>query len=79
MAGEPKINGRIHMRKISMFSAALVLLNVEAWAVTTSQRVPASTPAGIDQMQMMANAKGLASTQYVDYTFVFETVTAGQP
>ena len=59
------------MRKISMFAAALVLIGIGTWAVTTNQRVAASTPAGIDPLQMMANAKGLAPTQYVDYTFVF--------
>jgi hypothetical protein len=59
------------MRKISMFAAALVLIGIGAWAVTTNERVAASTPAGIDPLQMMANARGLASTQYVDYTFIF--------
>jgi hypothetical protein len=59
------------MRKISMFATALVLIGIGAWTVTTNQRVAASTPAGIDPLQMMANAKGLAATQYVDYTFIF--------
>jgi hypothetical protein len=59
------------MRKISMFAAALVLIGIGAWTVTTNQRVAASTPAGIDPLQMMANAKGLAATEYVDYTFIF--------
>jgi hypothetical protein len=59
------------MRKISMFAAALVLIGIGVWAVTTHQRVAASTPVGIDALQMMANAKGLAATEYVDYTFVF--------
>ena len=59
------------MRKISMFAAALILIGIGAWAVTTNQRVAASTPDGIDPLQMMANAKGLTPTQYVDYTFVF--------
>ena len=73
VTGQPvsPINGRIQMRKISMFAAALVLIGIGAWAVTTSERVPASTPAGIDSLQMMVNAKDLPSTQYVDYTFVF--------
>ena len=48
------------MRKISMFAAALVLIGIGTWAITTNQRVAASTPAGIDPLQMMANAKGLA-------------------
>jgi hypothetical protein len=59
------------MRKISMFAAALVLIGIGAWAVTTNERVAASTPAGIDPLQMMVNAKDLPSTRYVDYTFVF--------
>jgi hypothetical protein len=59
------------MRKISMFAAAVVLIGIGAWTVTTNQRVGASTPVGIDPLQMMANAKGLAATQYVDYTFIF--------
>jgi hypothetical protein len=65
------INRRIQMRKISMFAAALVLIGIGVWAVATDQRVAASTPVGIDALQMMVNAKGLAATEYVDYTFVF--------
>ena len=59
------------MRKISMFATALVLIGIGAWAITTNERVAASTPAGIYPLQMMVNAKDLPSTQYVDYTFVF--------
>ena len=59
------------MRKIRMVAAALVLIGIGAWALTTNQRVAASTPAGIDALQMMANAKDLPAAQYVDYTFVF--------
>ena len=59
------------MRKISMFAAALILIGIGAWALTTNQRVAASTPVGIDTLQMMANAKGLAASHYVDYTFIF--------
>jgi hypothetical protein len=59
------------MCKISMFAAALVLIGIGAWALTTDQRVAASTPVGIDALQMMANAKGLAASDYVDYTFIF--------
>jgi hypothetical protein len=61
----------IQMRKIKVFAAALILIGLGAWIVTTTSRVAASTPAGIDPLQMMATAKGLASTEYVDYTFVF--------
>ena len=59
------------MRKISMFAAALLLIGIGAWAVTTNQRVAASTPAGIDPLQMMGNAKDLPVTQYVDYSLIF--------
>jgi hypothetical protein len=50
------------MRKISMFAAALILIGIGAWALTTNQHVAASTPAGIDALQMMANAKDLPAT-----------------
>ena len=47
------------MRKISMFAAALALIGIGIWAVTTNRHVAAaSTPAGIDPLQMIANAKG---------------------
>jgi hypothetical protein len=59
------------MRKISMFAAALVLIAVGAWVVAATPRVVASTPVGIDTLQMMANSKGLAASDYVDYTFIF--------
>jgi hypothetical protein len=59
------------MRKVSMFAAALVLIGIATWAVTTNERVAASTPVGIDPLQMMTNAKGLPVSDYVDYTFVF--------
>jgi hypothetical protein len=59
------------MRKVGMFAAALVLIGIATWAVTTNERVAASTPVGIDPLQMMTNAKGLPVSDYVDYTFVF--------
>jgi hypothetical protein len=59
------------MTKNSMVVAALVMIGIGAWAVTTNQQVAASTSTGIDPLQMMANAKVSASPQYVDYTFVF--------
>jgi hypothetical protein len=59
------------MRKISMFAAALILIAVGAWAITTTPRVVASTPAGIDPLQMMSNARKLPSEHYVDYTLIF--------
>ena len=59
------------MRKISMFAAALILIAVGAWAITTTPRVVASTPVGIDPFQMMINARDLPAAHYVDYTLIF--------
>ena len=59
------------MRKTSGLATALVLIGIGAGAVTTDRRVAASTPIGIDALQLMANTKDLTATQYVDYTFVF--------
>jgi hypothetical protein len=59
------------MRKIAMFATALFLIGIVTWAVTTNERVAASTPVGIDPLQLMANAKGLPASEYVDYTFIF--------
>jgi hypothetical protein len=59
------------MRKISMFVAALVLIAVGTWAITTTQRVVASTPVGINPFQMMTNARDLPAAHYVDYSLIF--------
>jgi len=59
------------MRKISMFAAALILIGIGGWAVTTTPRVVASTPVGIDPLQMMTNARDLPAAHYVDYTLIF--------
>ena len=59
------------MRKISMFAAALILIAVGAWAITTTPRVVASTPVGIDPFQMMTNARDLPAAHYVDYSVIF--------
>ena len=61
------------MRKISMFAAALILIAVGAWAITTTPRVVASTPVGIgiDPFQMMTNARDLPAAHYVDYSLIF--------
>jgi len=58
------------MRKISMFAAALVLIAVGAWAITTTPRVVAST-VGIDPFQMMTNARDLPAAHYVDYSLIY--------
>ena len=59
------------MRKLSMFAATLILIAVGAWAITTTPRVVASTPVGIDPFQMMTNATNLPMAHYVDYTLIF--------
>ena len=59
------------MRQISMFAAALILIAVSAWAITTTPPVVASTPVGIDPLQMMSNARDLPTAHYVDYTLIF--------
>jgi hypothetical protein len=59
------------MRKISMFAAALILIAVGAWAIATTPRVVASTPASIDPFQIMTNARDLPAAHYVDYSLIF--------
>ena len=59
------------MRKLSMFAATLILIAVGAWAITTTPPVVASTPVGIDPLQMMSNARDLPTAHYVDYTLIF--------
>jgi hypothetical protein len=59
------------MRKISIFTALLILIGVVTWAVTTTPHVVASTPAGVDPLQMMSNARDLSPAHYDDYTLIF--------
>jgi hypothetical protein len=59
------------MRKVGTFAAALVLIGIAILIAPANQRVAASTPSQIDPLQMTLNAKDLPSTQYLDYTFVF--------
>ena len=49
------------MRKIN---ALMILINLGAWAVTTNSRVAASTPVGIDPLQMMTGATNLPPSNY---------------
>ena len=56
------------MRKIN---ALMILINLGAWAVTTNSRVAASTPVGIDPLQMMTGATNLPTSHYVDYSLIF--------
>ena len=57
--------------RISMFAAALIVIALGAWAITTTPRVVASTPVGIDPFQIMTNARDLPATHYVDYSLIF--------
>ena len=57
--------------RISMFAGAVIVIALEAWAITTTPRVVASTPVGIDPFQMMTNAGDLPAAHYVDYSLVF--------
>ena len=57
--------------RISMFAAALIVIALGAWAITTTPRVVASTPVGIDPFQMMTNARVLPATHYVDDSLIF--------
>jgi hypothetical protein len=61
------------MRKISMFAAVATLAAVGfgMWAVPSTDARVTSVGQGIDPVQLMLNAKGLATAEVVDYTFVF--------
>jgi hypothetical protein len=61
------------MRTISLcaIAAAVVAIAVGVWTASTSTPVVASPGQGIDPSQMMTNARGLATAELVDYTFVF--------
>ena len=61
------------MRKISMFAVAATLAAVGfgMWAVSSTDARVTSVGQGIDPIQLMMNAKGLATAEVVDYTFVF--------
>ena len=59
------------MRKINVFAAALILIGLGAWVVTTNSRVAASTPVGIYPLQMVTGATNLPASHYVDYSLIF--------
>ena len=59
------------MRKINVIAAALILIGLGAWVVTANSRVAASTPVGIDPLQMMIGATNLPTSHYVDYNLIF--------
>jgi len=62
------------MRNITIVTAACLALavGVGAWATSTTQ-ARVATPAGdpLDPMQIMSSAKNLPTTEFEDYTFVF--------
>jgi hypothetical protein len=58
------------MRKIIMVSAALIVVGLGAWAMTTAPRVDASTARTVNPLQLMTHARNLPEPHYVDYTFV---------
>ena len=61
------------MRKASLFAvtAAVIATGLGVWVTSpTKARVP-SIGQGIDPLHVMMNAKGLATAELVDYTFVF--------
>jgi len=61
------------MRTISLcaIAAAMVAIGVTVWAGAASTPVAPAVGQGIDPSQMMTNARGLATAELVDYTFVF--------
>jgi hypothetical protein len=62
------------MRKISLcaIAAAMIAIGFGVWNASTDARVVAPSPGqGIDPHQVMMNTKGLATAEFVDYTFVF--------
>jgi len=62
------------MRKTTLFAvaAALIATGLGVWAASpTNARVSRSMGQGIQSFQLMVNAKGLPTAEFVDYTFVF--------
>jgi hypothetical protein len=65
---------KIQMRKMSVFAivAAMVAIGVGIWATSaTKARVAPSIAQGIEPLQLMMNAKGLATAEAYDHGFVF--------
>ena len=63
------------MRKISLVAVAgaLIATGFGVWAAVPTNNAPVtlSTGQGIKPYELMVNAKDLATTEFVDYTFVF--------
>ena len=61
-------------KRITLFAvaAAVVATGFGVWATApTTARVTPSKSQGIEPFELMKNAKGLATAELVDYTFVF--------
>ena len=61
-------------KKITLLAAAAAVIatGFGVWAAApTTARVTPSTSQGIEPFELMKNAKGLATAELVDYTFVF--------
>jgi hypothetical protein len=61
------------MHKISMcaIAAAMVAIGLGVWTASTHTPVVPSVGQGVDPSEIMKNSKGLATAEFVDYTFVF--------
>jgi len=61
------------MRTISLcaIAVAVIAIGLGVWTTSTSTHAVPSVGQGIDPSQMMTNARGLATAELVDYTFVF--------
>jgi hypothetical protein len=63
------------MRKSSLFAVAATLIATAfgVWAASTTNARVATPPIGqaVEPFQLMMNAKGLPTVEFVDYTFVF--------
>ena len=63
------------VRKISLFAVAgaLIATGLGVWAaVPTNAPVSPSIGHAVDPLQLMITAKDLPTTDFVDYTFVFD-------
>jgi hypothetical protein len=61
------------MRKITLvaIAAALVATGFAVWPATPTNARFTPSSQRIEPLQFMTNAKGLATAEFVDYTFVF--------
>ena len=67
--------GELQIRKkitLLAAAAAVIATGFGVWAAApTTARVTPSMSQGIEPFELMKNAKGLATAELVDYTFVF--------